>query len=293
MVHADHAQPSTAATRLGNFFAGPHFQTVANHRTGRARGRPGGRGTTPWRDDPEVLRRVELVGSLYNHPTTMIHQAVNEMLRREEPPKPSVGLDTIKEDRRRALELWRERAGAARGVEMRLAQLEEVWEEMWHRIRRTPANHGQSAAALAAVALRCVEDSSKLDGSWGAGGLDVSVTIDTSSFGKSPMEQLHAGDITEEEYLTALRVLHAHTNAGSVQAQAQGEVIDGKAQAVEGPREDALMPAAAPQPGRGPSLQRGGTGGRSAPSLPRRKPMPDEINEFPVIDMDGADFDDA
>lgn len=184
---------------------------MANRTGGAARGRRGKVGTLAWRDDPDILRRVELVGSLYHCSGAAIHRAVNEMLERED--KPPVALSTVWEDRRRALELWRARASTGRGVEMRLAQIQEVLEETWQRLREIPPANGQSAAALLAVALRCVEDAAKLDGSWGAGAIEANVSIDTSSFGKSPLEQLQSGEISEDEYMTALRVLHAHTNA--------------------------------------------------------------------------------
>lgn len=238
-----------------------------------------------WRDDPVVLRRVELVGNLYDHPRSTALAAVNAWLERQ--GEDTITLDTIGEDRRRYKELLRDRITDNSGVQGRLEQLQRLHDEMWRRLRQIPDPYGNPAAAVAAVILRAIEDSSKLDGSWGAGGVEINLQVDTSGFGRTPQQQLAAGDISEQEYLTALRVLHAHTNSGRSPVQPpepEGEIIEGSASEVTEPPRPRSGP---PRPSTGPQIHRNG----NTPPLPPRRRMADDI-DVPVIDLDGEELDD-
>lgn len=266
------------------------------------RAQPGRPFQRPWRHDPDVLRRIEVVGQLWDMPRMQQLQATNAWLERHQ--QESISLATLDRDRRRVLELLRERTQASSGVQGRLEQLERLHAEMWRRLRQIPDPYGNPAAAIAAVITRCVEDSAKLDGSWGAGGVEVNVQIDATSFGKSPREQFEAGDITETEYLTSLRVLHAHTSSGTVQDQViEGESTpidaenagnahfgseNGSPPAISEPRGSGERPERAitlPDASSGPAIVRGG------PQFPPRRAQRDELPLPPIVDGDPADWD--
>jgi hypothetical protein len=137
--------------------------------------------------------------------STKTQAIVNEWLtkRGEEP----ISISTIEKDKERFEELLGERAMKAAGVERRLQQLQRLAEIFERRLAKIPDHHGQAAAAMGMVLLRCVEHSSRLDGSWQGGGLDVNVSIEAKSFGPTPREQYEAGLLTEEQYLQTLKAL--------------------------------------------------------------------------------------
>lgn len=256
-----------------------------NRRSGQARGTKGGqaRGTLAWQEDPEILRRVELVADLYHQPRTQALAALNLWLEQNKLEK--VSIQTLDADRKRAKELLRERV--SQGMEAHLERLQEILEDAWRTLRRTPDRHGQARAALYAVIIRCIEDMAKLDGTWGAPpALPPGGEMDEASFGPSPQELVERGDISREDLRAYLLVTYQQTGGRlSTLAQqsagrrgAESDVIDGVAMTVpEGP-------PAAPRAARGRTVRRGGSGSQPPPpppSYPRQADEPEVVDWNP------------
>lgn len=234
----------------------------------------------------DTLKRLEIVGQLWDHSRPAQLAGVNAVLERRgmEP----ITLATLDRDRVRVKELLQEKVRDSSGVRGRLDQLQRLHDEMWRRLRQIPDPYGNPASAVAAVILRAIEDGAKLDGSWGAGGVEVNVNVDTSSFGRTPHQQLEQGEITEDEYLVALRVLHQQTSAGGVQQQAQKR-IEGETQEIEGEFRDVTperLPNG-PTGSTGPTVRRGSNGNGNHP-MPRNRRMADEPR---IVEPDPGDFD--
>lgn len=245
-----------------------------NRRKGKSRGSHSGlrRGTLPAHKDKLIKQRVELVGEHIFEPRAQVQAVVNEWLVSigEDP----VSLMTIARDKDRYWRWLEAEVPKATGATRRLAQFHHIFVDAGRRLAKIPAHHGQAAAAMAAIQLRAIEDSSKLDGSWNGGGLQVNVNVDASQFGPSPREQLERGEITLEEYRQHMQLMWRSATQNGPPKLVGHQDENGEEQV-----EDVGEP-------RGPMVRRGGGGGGGRHGRDEDpEPWKRQADELRVVDL--------
>jgi hypothetical protein len=186
--------------------------------------------TVPWREDPGILYRLELVAALYHQPLGQIWRTINARLvagnqERQIPPQDPVSYETVKLDRERVRELASERILG--NVQEHLTTLQLARESVQRDILSTPA--GPARATLYAVLVRITEDMARLDGTWSGGGA-TPPGGDEFLDSPSPQDLLAAGKINREQYRASLYVIAVRTGA---KLPAAAQVIEGKARTVK------------------------------------------------------------
>lgn len=177
-----------------------------NHRTGRTKGTAARRGQLPWRDDPLIRRRIELVEELGYQPRSVLLATVNRWLAQQDPPQDPISETTLKADLARAQELAFERI--VKGAEARIVDLERVKEAAWRDVNRLKEGDPGRAAFYAAI-FRAVVAQAHLDGSWRtAGAPPPPEAPEVGMVGPSPLELLEQGRITRQQYEVHLQVFH-------------------------------------------------------------------------------------
>src|SRR5215472_12327407 len=143
---------------------------MANRRTGTSRGESGRPGTLPWREDPLILERINLVRTLraQGFKTAAIVGPVNELMRSRGAPE--ITYDTVRWDNHRIKELLAEERAEAIEVEEEARQahieaLEEVKRQAWLAVNSASAASLNRSAYLNTI--RATEETiAKLDGSF-------------------------------------------------------------------------------------------------------------------------------
>lgn len=212
--------PSAASTRRGK----------GNRRTGRVKGTPGRRGQLPWRDDPFLLRRVELTGDLAYQPRSVQLATVNAWCKQE--GQPPVSESTLKADLRRAAELAAERI--ASGAAARILDLERLKAAAWRDVNRLKEGDPARAPFYAAI-FRATVAQAHLDGSWRAGAASPAQDqpAEIPGVGPSALELLEQGRISPEQYRAHHVVFHLAT--GGLSSDVRGPVIEGEARELPRP----------------------------------------------------------
>jgi hypothetical protein len=184
--------------------------------------------TVPWREDPGILYRLELVAALYHQPLGQIWRTVNARLvqgnqERQIPPQDPVSYETVKLDRERVRELASERILG--NVQEHLTTLQLARESVQRDLLSTPA--GAQRAVLYAVLVRITEDMARLDGTW-AGNAPPPDGGDQYLDAPTPQELLAAGKIDRDQYRATLYVIATRTGA-----KLPPRVIEGKARTIK------------------------------------------------------------
>lgn len=150
----------------GNPQRPPTRKSRGNRRTGPTRGTHSGRrrGTLPWRKDPLILARIELVERLRASglSRTEIAARVSEWSRARG-DLPEVDVKTIDDDIVRSRDLWAERAVGAR--EDHLAGLHHVKRLALTAFAQAP-NSSLNRGQFLNVARQAEVDAARIDGSW-------------------------------------------------------------------------------------------------------------------------------
>jgi hypothetical protein len=200
----------------------------------RRRNPGNGRGqTVPWRQDPEIIERVGVVGTLYFQPIATALVAVNQWCR--DRGLATVTYDTVKTDRERFLETLHE--GLRAGGKARIDELEQQRAAVWRDLAAQPA--GASRAPLYAevrhltMAIARMEGSVPLQGldPLGAGGTGIRLEDLVS-----PEELLERGELALTDYKGFLRAVSMQISGPAKRLQLPapvGEVIE----AVAGPQD--------------------------------------------------------
>lgn len=184
----------------------PSARKPANRRTGRARGwsgQKGGAHTIPWRDDQVIVDRVEVGQKPYREKKTDREclDYVNRWLAQAYPKEAPISLTTLKDDRRRALELRRE--AVVNAVAEHAADMDHLIAEAWAAYQDLD-DRSLNRSALLNVVVRAVELKAKLDGS-----LRKDTTALVNVEGDVVQKVVHLVP-SEEELRKAVGVLGAH-----------------------------------------------------------------------------------
>lgn len=142
---------------------------MGNRRTGWTRGERGRHGTLPWREDPLILERVNLVRTLkaQGRRYSEMLDTVNELMRTRGAPE--VTVDTIQEDYARVRALLAEERAEAAQVEddarqRHIEALEEVIRQAWTAFQSASAASLNRSAYLNTIRA-ALETIGKFDGS--------------------------------------------------------------------------------------------------------------------------------
>ncbi len=169
---------------------------------------------TPWREDPDILRRMSMVevcwqrGMTIPDTLTVVNKAETERSVQMGYEPKLVSREAIKDDRKRIKELWLE--AVQRGIEGHIQSMEFTRQRIWASIEALPLAH-PNRATLYALAIRITESVAKMDGSWGPGArLDIHHHQDSDPL-PTPIEMLRQGTISEEAYDNYLRVIESMT----------------------------------------------------------------------------------
>jgi len=223
----------------------------------------GRRRTVPWRDDPEILERVGVVGTLYFQPLATALVAVNQWCR--DRGLPTITYQTIKDDRRRFLETLHDENRA--GARARIEELEQQRTALYRDIAASPPGGGRvglyTEARLLTMAIARMEGSIPPQGldSVGSGS---GVRLDDLL---SPEELMERGELTLADYQGFMRTI-ALQISGSPQRLVQPDVIEGDV--VE--HGEAVAASKASSPKRAQPAPPAGRGGRAGlPLKPARR----------------------
>ena len=182
----------------------------------------GRRRTVPWRNDPEILERVGVVGTLYFQPLATALVAVNQWCR--DRGLATISYETIKDDRQRFLETLHDENRA--GARARIVELEQQRAAVWRDLAATPPGGGRvglyTEARLLTLAI------ARMEGSIPPQGLDPvgsgsGVRLDDLP---SPEELIERGALTPADYQGFLRTI-ALQISGPPQRLVQPDVIEG------------------------------------------------------------------
>lgn len=217
-----------------------------------------------WKENPAIMMRVKVVETLWAQGIHRTMEAVNDQLSQQH--LPPVSYDTIKADRQRLLDLYRDRVLEGGHLENHVTELRTLISQAMRDALSAPA--GPMRAPLYAVALRAHEDLMRIDGTWSRGILGLngggeSLEQVEERFAPDPVAMAAAGLVTPQDVAAHLRLLAARTRrlpAG-----------DGKGDVIEGTARD-VTPA--PNRARPPQLGAGAT--KVVQAVPRPKPrIPD------------------
>jgi hypothetical protein len=178
--------------------------------------------TVAWRDDPEIVERVGVVGTLYLQPLSTALVAVNQWCR--DRGLATISYETIKDDRKRFLETLHDENRA--GAQARIVELEQQRAAVWRDLAATPPGSGRvglyTEARLLTLAI------ARMEGSIPPQGLDP---IGAGSGARlddlpSPEELNERGALTLADYQGFLRTI-ALQISGPPQRLVQPDVIEG------------------------------------------------------------------
>jgi len=207
----------------------------------------GRRRTVPWRNDPEILERVGVVGTLFFQPLATALVAVNQWCR--DRGLATISYETIKDDRQRFLETLHDENRA--GARARIVELEQMRSAVWRDI--AAALPGARRAPLYAEARLLTLAIARMEGSIPPQGLDP---VGVGSGARlddlpSPEELMERGDLAEGDFKAMLRVMAVQISGPPPKLALPapvGEVIPGSA--VRSRREPVAARKVAPKPRR-------------------------------------------